>query len=54
MFLGKANYPKMKIYAISPQRQQALGQYSKNMQSELDQTSHIKFHKTETGIFAAE
>lgn len=54
VFLGKVNYPKMKIYAISPQRQQALGQYSKNTQSERDQTSHIKFHKTETGIFAAE
>lgn len=38
VFLGKVNYPQMKIHAISPQCQQALGQYSKNIQSEGDQT----------------
>lgn len=38
VFLGKVNYPKKKIHAISPQHQQALGQYSKNIQSEGDQS----------------
>lgn len=38
VFLGKVNYPKMKIHAISPQCQQALGEYSKIIQSEGDQT----------------
>lgn len=37
-FFQKVNYPKMKIHAISPQCQRTLGKYSKNTQSEGDQT----------------
>lgn len=37
-FLGQVNYPQMKIYALSPQHQQLLGQYSKSIQSEGEQS----------------